>query len=364
MNPRLLVSRCLLSGVLLLAGAAWAETLTIGNFGGANGRAQAVAFQKPFSAQFGTPVVAVEYDGGLAQVRRMVQQGRVEWDVVEVESDDLVAGCAAGLFERVDRSELQYSSMLVPGTIRDCGVGAFIWSTVLAYDADKIAAGPRTWADFWDVERFHGKRGLRKGPRYNLEMALMADGVARADVYRVLATPQGLDRALRKLQALKPWIVWWESGAQPAKMLADGQVAMTTAYNGRIAAANGASAESHLAIVWPDSIYEFDYWAIPKGSPHRQLAMNYVNLATSAEAQLAFSREIPYGPTNFKAILDYDAKRHGRVSNQTQAVIDLSMVESDLPSAPGNLRKALPFDAEFWVKYGRAIEERFDAAMR
>jgi putative spermidine/putrescine transport system substrate-binding protein len=342
--------------------SATARPLTIANFGGANGRAQAVAFQQPFERGQSTAVAAVEYTGDLAQLRKMVKDGKPAWDIVEVESADLGPGCEAGLFERIDRSKLAHAGLMLPGAVQDCGVGAFVWSTVLAYDAARLKDAPRTWADFWDVARFPGKRGLRKGARYNLEFALLADGVNRADVYRLLSTEAGVARALRKLEALKPHIVWWESGAQPPKMLAAGEVAMSTAFNGRIAAAN-REGTGKLEIVWADAIYELDYWAIVKGSPQRDLALGYINFATSEEAQLAFSREITYGPTNFNAILRYDSIRKP-ASSAHHALIDLSMVGSELPSAPANMRKSLAFDPGFWTRNGAAIERRFSEAFR
>jgi len=339
-----------------------ARPLTIANFGGANGRAQAQAFQQPFERLRSTAVSLVEYTGDLAPLRKMVKEGNTAWDIVEVESADLGPGCDAGLFERIDRSRLEHAALMLPGAVQECGVGAFVWSTVMAYDAGRFKEAPRNWADFWDVARFPGKRGMRKGARYNLEFALMADGVNRADVYRVLGTEAGVARALRKLEALKPHIVWWESGAQPPKMLAAGEVAMSTAFNGRIAAAN-REGTARLEIAWTDAIYELDYWAIVKGSPQRELALGYINFATSEEAQLAFSREITYGPTNFNAILRYDSGR--RVATPAHnALVDLSMVVSDLPSAPGNMRKSLPFDPAFWTRSGVAIEKRFNETFR
>jgi len=42
---------------------------------------------------------------------------------------------------------------------------------------------------------------------------LIADGVEPKDVYKVLGTPAGVDRAFKKLDTIKKNIVWWESGA-------------------------------------------------------------------------------------------------------------------------------------------------------
>lgn len=339
------------------------QTLTVANFGGANGRAQDVAFLKPFSREQKTDVVGVEYTGDLAPIRSMIQNKKITWDVVEVESTDLKTGCESGLFERFDRSTLPHASFLLPGAVQDCGIGAFVWSTIMAFDSSRFKEAPRNWADFWDVQRFPGKRGLRKGARYNLEIALMADGVNRREVYAALATEQGLNRALNKLEQLKPSIVWWESGAQPPQRLASGEVSISTAFNGRIAAAAKDGA-TQLGIVWTDAIYELDYWAIVKGTSKLKLAQTFVNYATSEEPQLAFSREIPYGPTHMGAIMRYDSSRSRNAAAVQTYLVDLSMASSDLPSAPGNFRRSLPFDANFWLLQGNAIDKRFAQRMK
>src|SRR3546814_2888227 len=90
-----------------------------------------------------------------------------------------------------------------------------LWSYVIGYDGDRIEGpGPRSWADFWDVKRFPGKRGMRKTPKYSLEFALLADGVPPDQVYPTLRTPAGIDRAFSKLDEIKPNVVWWSSISQ------------------------------------------------------------------------------------------------------------------------------------------------------
>lgn len=365
-------ARCWWMAALCLFGAAaGAQTLTVANFGGANAKAQQAAFYTPFEAtRKNVKMRGVEYSGDLAQIASLHQSGKPEWDVVEVESADLAKGCAAGYFERVDRTSIAHASMLLPGTVQECGLGAFVWSTVMAYDNQRFAReAPKSWADFWDTQRFPGKRGLRKGVRYNLEIALLADGVHRRDVYTVLATGAGVQRALQKLEQLKPHIVWWESGAQAPQNLLDGTVVMTTAFNGRVAAANPPSSE-RLVIVWSDAIYEMDYWAILRGSLHKALAQDFVRFATTETAQLAFSQAIPYGPTHMEAILRYEDNRPARTrapeagGNAHAPVIDLSMLPSDLPSAPANLRRSLAFDARFWIQHGPALEPLFQQRLQ
>jgi putative spermidine/putrescine transport system substrate-binding protein len=318
------------------------NTLTVVNFGGANGAAQKKAYFEPFEKTGAGKVVAVEYNGEQAKIKAMVEAKKVTWDVVEVESPDLNRGCDEGLFEKLDWSKVGNKADFQKAAVHECGVGTFVWSTVMAYNADKIKNAPTSWADFWDTKKYPGKRGMRKGARYNLEFALMADGVKPADVYKVLATKAGADRAFNKLTALKPNIQWWEAGAQPPQFLVAGDVAMTTAYNGRIDAAQREG--KNLQITWTGGIYDLDFWVMPKGTPNKDLAHKFIAMASSPAAQAEYAKNISYGPTNNKALALLDAK-----------VLNL------LPTSAANSKNALQFNIGFWSDQGEALEKRFSA---
>jgi len=315
------------------------KQITVVNFGGANANAQKKAFYEPYE-KTGTKVVAVEYNGEQAKIKVMVDSRNVTWDAVEVESPDVARGCDEGLFEKLDWSRIGNKADFLPAAVTDCGIGIFVWSTVMAWDGDKLKAGPKTWADFWDVKKFPGKRGLRKGARYNLEFALMADGVKPADVYKVLATKEGADRAFRKLGELKGNIQWWEAGAQPPQFLVAGDVVMTTVFNGRIDAANREG--KHLQIGWIGGIYDLDYWAIPKGDPNKDAALKFIAYASTADAQAEYAKNIAYGPTNTHALAKLDAR-----------------TLANLPTSPANAKDALQMNLKFWADQGEDLEKRF-----
>src|SRR5690606_13073510 len=258
-----------------------------------------------------------------AKIKAMVDTNSVSWDAVEVESPELVRGCEEGLFEPIDWGVIgEKADFIEAATDKDCGVGMFVWSVALSYNADKFKDNaPKSWADFWDVKKYPGKRGLRKGAKYTLEIALMADGVPPKDVYKVLATPEGVDRAFAKLDQLKPNIQWWESGAQPAQYLVSGDVVMTSAYNGRISQA--AREGKNLKVVWDGSVYDLDYWAIPKGSANKAETMKFIAFASKPETQKVYAENIAYGAVNKKAI----------------SLIDKKYL-ADMPTAPDNEKNA------------------------
>jgi len=337
------MSKTSLVAALLAAAAlpALAQSqLTVVNFGGANGAAQKKAYFEPFEKSSGAKIVGVEYNGEQAKIKAMVETKNVTWDVVEVESPDVNRGCDEGLFEKMDWSKVGNKADFQPAAVHECGVDTFVWSTVLAYNADKLKDAPKNWADFWDVKKYPGKRAMRKGARYNLEFALMADGVKPAEVYKVLGTPAGAERAFAKLSELKPSIQWWEAGAQPPQFLVAGDVVMTTAYNGRIDAAQREG--KNLGIAWYGGIYDLDFWVIPKGAANKDLAMKYIATASSADAQTEYARLISYGPTNNKALAKLDPK-----------------VLALLPTSPANSKDALQFNIKFWADQGEELEKRF-----
>ncbi|MEL7937813.1 MULTISPECIES: ABC transporter substrate-binding protein [Pseudomonas] len=328
-------------GVACAAQSMAATDLTVISFGGANKDAQAKAFYQPFEKATGNKIVAGEYNGEMAKVKAMVDTNSVTWDLVEVESPELARGCDEGMFEEIDPAILGKAEDYVPGAVSNCGVGFFVWSTVLAYNADKLKTAPTGWADFWDLKKYPGKRGLRKGAKYTLEFALMADGVAPKDVYKVLATKEGQDRAFKKLDEIKPSIQWWEAGAQPPQYLASGDVVMSSAYNGRIAS---VQKESNLKVVWNGGIYDFDAWAIPKGDKKKEEALKFIAFSVKPEQQKIYAENIAYGPVN----------------KNTVSLLDKG-VQANMPTTPENIANQVGMDVTFWADYGEQLEQRFNA---
>jgi spermidine/putrescine-binding protein len=171
----------------------------------------------------------------------------------------------------------------IEGAATECGVGTIVWSTQIGYDAGRIDEAPQSWADFWNTEKWPGTRALRRGPKYTLEFALMADGVPAGEVYDVLRTEEGVERAFAKLDELRDNLIWWEAGAQPLQMLASGEVVMTSIYNGRMTGSNRDEG-TNFAGVWPGSIYSIDSWVILEGSDDVELAHDLHQLCQRARA--------------------------------------------------------------------------------
>ncbi|MGB0467334.1 MAG: ABC transporter substrate-binding protein [Pontibacterium sp.] len=331
-----------IAGGLLASQSLSAQPLTVVAFGGASQDAQREVFFKPYAEKSGNKVVEDSYNGGLAKVKAMVESNSVTWDVLQVEDPDLLRGCESGLFEQMDWKAVGDKSQFLPSAVSECGIGHIVWSNVIAYDKDSLKTGPQNWPDFWNVTKFPGKRGLRKGAKGNLEFALLADGVAPKDVYALLETEAGVNRAFAKLSELKPHVQWWEAGAQPPEWLASGDVVMTSAYNGRITNANKEG--KNFQVVWDGQLYSVDSWAVIKGSTNKAKAFDFISFASSAKVASKYPSHIPYGVAHKDATASIPAK-----------------IALDLPTHPNNLTNALREDTAFWVDYQDELNERFNA---
>ncbi len=322
--------------------AASARDLTIVSWGGAYQAAQKKVYFEPFKQETKIPLIDESWDGGIGVLRAKVQGGASTWDVVQVESEELAAGCEEGLFVPLDYSKIGGKDNYIAPAVNECGVGAILYDFVLGYDKDKIKDPPKSWADFFDTKKYPGKRALRAGPKTTLEIALMADGVAPADVYKVLKTKEGVDRAFKKLDTIKKDLIFWKAGAQPPQLLASGEVVLTSVYNGRIDAANHDD-KKNFGISWNGALYTIDSWVILKGSPNVDSAYKLLNFIGQAKNQAKLPEAIAYGVT----------------AKGANALIPKARL-ADLPTAEENFAHAVQIDTAFWMENIDRLTEQFN----
>ena len=357
MTTSLLLYRIIAVTCLGFAGVAFAESLTVVSWGGSYEQASRKAIFEPFSKETGIEIRVEVYNGGLAQVRAQVETGRVYWDIVDLEMADAARGCDEDLLEYVDIDELAPAPDGTPAaedffeeTVIDCGGGQLFYSTIFAYNLNSFPGEkPSTVDDFFDLDRFPGRRGMRRAPQVNLEFALLADGVPVDEVYDTLGTPAGMSRAFRKLDTIKEHIVWWEAGAQPPQMLADREVVMSTAYNGRIFNAQVVENQPFV-VVWDGQVLDSGIIGIVAGSPNLETARRFVHYATRADVQAAVGRYISYSP----------ARHSGTALISTHLATGVDM-HPHMPTSPQNLKRVLYNDWEWWSDYGDDVNERFSA---
>ncbi len=340
------------------AGKLAGKSLVVVSWGGAYTTSQIEAYHKPFEAQTGAKINSVDYNGGIAEIKAQVEAKNVTWDVVDMELADAQRACDEGLLEKIDAGTLPAApdgtpalQDFIPNGITQCAVTTIVFSHIVAYDSSKFQTQPTKLADFFDVKNFPGKRGLRKtSPKINLELALRADGVAGDQVYQTLSTKEGVARAFKKLDTIKNDVIWWEPGSQPPQLLADGQVTMTTAYNGRIFDAQVKEGKP-FAIIWDGQLQELDVLGIVKGTKNLDAAMQFVAFATDTQRLADQAQWIAYGPAR-KSSLPLVSTYHGKPD------VDMKV---HMPNAPENSANAIQIDFLWWADHQEELNQRWAA---
>jgi putative spermidine/putrescine transport system substrate-binding protein len=270
-------------------------TLTFASFGGVYQEAQRKAWLEPYTALTGVQFTNDESSSN-ATIKAQVEAGQVTWDVVDV-GNDFGLDANKDLLEPLDYTLIPRDEVLENLGAGDYRVPDITYGVVLGYNTDKTAGKvPAGWADFFDTTKIPGKRGAWDYSEGGLfEFALMADGVKPADLY-----PLDLPRATKKLDTIRNDLVFWTSGAQSQELIGSGEVAMTMIWNGRAWSAKNTD-KKPVEIQWNQQIVTADYLVVPKGSPNKDAAMNFIAYTICAENNAKPSQYIPYGPTNKNA---------------------------------------------------------------
>ena len=333
----------LVAGIVATSAGAADKSVTIASWGGSYQEAQSKALFEPAAANTGVEVKQETY-GGMSDVRLQVSSGQVTLDIVASGSGSAARAAAEGLLEKLDYSVIDVSDFY-PTLYSDYCVGGDVFSTVYAWNTDTFGEdGPQSWADFFDVEKFPGKRAYRGKVAGALEPAIMADGVAPEDVYEVLGSEEGIERALNKIRELKPHIdVFWTSGAQHAQLMKDGEVDMTTGWNGRFDNAKKDGAK--VAYSFNQALLDYDCFAVPKGAPNKDTAMMFLNEISKPEYQDDLPKYITYGPTNKAAYAT------GEITAD---------VAAGLPSSPDNAAMQVPVSLEWYAEWETIAAEMYE----
>lgn len=353
------------SALTLVAGAAAAQDMamemTIVSWGGAYSASQQNAYHTPYSEMTGVTIINDESSNeAVAKLRAMNEAGNVTWDVVDVVAADAMRLCDEGLAEVIDPN-----TQLAPapdGTsaaddfgdlwVSDCFIPQIVYSTTFGYRTDLVGdTPPADVCAVFDLDNYPGMRSLEKRPINNMEWALLCDGVAKGDVYDVLATQEGQDQALAKLDTIRDSVIWWSAGADTPQLLADGEVIMGSTYNGRLFSVIEEQKQP-VAMLWDAQVFDLDGWIIPAGlSPERKArAMDYIYFATDTQRLADQAKYISYGPAR--------ASSAPLVGKHETLGIEMA---PHMPTDPANATNAFLYNFEFWADYRDDIDAKFQA---
>ena len=233
--------------------------------------------------------------------------------------NEIETNCENGALYKFDlKKDLKSKSNSVPlnkdyltPILSDCLVGNILFSWNFAFNSPSfINSKPSSAKDFFDVEKFPGKRGLYYLPKTNIEFALMADGINEKGVYQVLQNQTGaINRAFKKITDLcnhpKGGCVFWKSGNEPLEFLQSGKVVMSTGWSNRFYEYQ-TNISNSLQQVWNNQILDYEFYAINNNSPNIDEALEFLKFVSSREIELNFLKQIPYSSWKKSNILYFD----------------------------------------------------------
>jgi putative spermidine/putrescine transport system substrate-binding protein len=314
--------------------------------GGAWGRANQESLFTPFAKEAGVEVIVTP--ATMAQILASVEQRKVEVDVIDFSQPGLMKLASQGALEKLDYGRMKRFNLPdVPDHLRmEYMIGRIYWAMVLAYRTDVFPTGkhPRGWKDFWDVQKFPGPRAMSDGTSSepDLEFALIADGVPakRESLY-----PIDIDRALKSMSRIRPHILkFFAAATLSAELLERKEVVAASIANGR--AQDIIDKGAPVAIEWNEAGRVTQFWAVTKGAPHKDLAMQFIDFAMQPKVQADLTKYIAYGPTNrqaFRYVAADAAKK--------------------LPSNPEWADKGFDRDGKWWSENLDAFTPRWRAWM-
>jgi putative spermidine/putrescine transport system substrate-binding protein len=349
-------------GVAAMLGASLANAdITVVSWPGSYATSQQKAYGAPWEKKSGAKITWETYDGALSELRAQVEAGAVTWDVVDVQPEEAITGCDEGLFVELPYDKFvpapdgtpMVEDMMVP-PVSSCAAPQIFWSYAVFFDKTRYPgdSGPKSLADFYDVEKFPGKRGIHSWARANIEMALVADGVAPDKVYEAMSTREGMDRAFAKLDTLKGHVVLWSRGSQPLEQVKSGEAVMAVAYNGRTGDAI-LTENQPFEIMWDGQVLQQEYIVIVKGTKNLEEALDFVIFATAPEQQAGQAKWLNYGPMR-KSGLDIIAANEPFFHNGAN-------IMPYIPNRDEVMARSVIADPYWWADNEAEVSERFTA---
>ncbi len=333
--------------------------LTVVSWGGAYSASQWNAYHDPYMANNPDVRITEEESSaeGLKLLREQVNSGNVRWDLVDMTASNAIAACNEGLAMEVPHDE--WLAPAPDGTpasedfgdliVSPCFIPQIVFSTAFGYRHDLLVREPDSIDDVFNMAQFPGMRSLEKKPIGNMEWALIADGVRPDQVYDLLSTPSGVERALAKLDTIKSQVVWWLKGDTPIKLLEDGSVVIASAYNGRLFASI-VEREEPISMMWDWQVFDLDGWVVPRGTDNLDAVREYLHFATDTQRLADQAKYISYGPAR--------ASSAPLVGQHAELGINMA---PHMPTDPGNAENVLLFNYEWWAEHQDDVGARFEA---
>ena len=250
------------------------------------------AYYEPFERETGIRIQRRE--GGqepTAIIRDQVERADYGWDVVFCsQSANIAATIGRGVLAE-HGVDTPGTSALPPRYRSPHFLGDDIYTSVFAYRGHTFAGQkePASWADFWDIGRFPGRRSLRNFPMDVMEAALLADGVPGDKLY-----PLDERRAFAMLSRIQPGIDhWWTEGSEQVGLLTEHSYACSLS---NLRAVHAMRTCPDVVIVWHQNVRTCQGWGILKGTPRADLSREFLRFVVDPARQAAMAALVAVSP--------------------------------------------------------------------
>jgi putative spermidine/putrescine transport system substrate-binding protein len=196
------------------------------------------------------------------------------------------------LVQRIDYTRVDRGAVFPEFAYEYC-VAAYLFSNVLTYDSSKFGGRvPQSWADFWNVRDFPGRRTMRRDLQGAFEAALLADGVPMDRLY-----PLDEQRAVAKLREIKPHTIFWATAADSQTLLREGEVTMGHLWSTR-ASQLGRDTRGRIRFTLNQGQIIPGVWVVPTDNPAGPAAFDFIRSMQNPERQAALFRAWDLAPAN------------------------------------------------------------------
>jgi putative spermidine/putrescine transport system substrate-binding protein len=300
------------------------KEIVFADFGGTTRAARKAAFFDSFTKETGitvTPSLEIYAQGAQEEAGKAGPYDSVPAGVYNFYNDQSGGGAIQKLPADITRNDE------VEAAARDYAWGGFVIAYATAWLTGTFSGGgPTTWAEFWDVQKFPGKRAWSNYGDYSLEAALLADGVDPAKLY-----PLDFARAFAKLDQLRPHMVFYSEYPQVQQLLTSKTASVGYAPHGLF---NGLTLRGvPTTINFNQAFQSMNVFLTPAKAAHADATFGLAEWMTDPHRQADFAKRTGYGPGNQAAFQYMDA-----------ATLKL------LPNSPDNAKLTLPADNQSLAK--------------
>jgi putative spermidine/putrescine transport system substrate-binding protein len=324
------------AGVFPRLSRADANEVVLAVWGGPAAEAFKTIYGGFYTAKTGVPVMTDDSGPEPAKLRAMVEANQVTWDVADLSTADSILLGRAGLVRPMDYSIVSKDAIL-PGFAYEFGATSYIFSSIIAFDKQALGGNvPASWADVWNVQKFPGKRALRKHIEGVIESALLADGVPIDRIY-----PIDEDRAFKKIKEILPNTVFWSSGSESQQLMRDGEVVMGNLWSTR-ATQLAKEGPERFGLDFNGGLLLPACWGVPAKNPGGSKAFDFVAAAQDPESQAKVFKASNLSPSNPAA--DAFVTGNDALYNPTSKV---------------NAAKQLPVNVQWYIDNQERVQTRF-----